>query len=52
MDNIERYVLDAINNKNNEPLADFEGYSPNEMQFVLYDTFNPNSTIQLLKADE
>ena len=52
MDLIEKYTIEAINKKNNEPIADFEGYSPNEMQLVLYDTFNQESPIQILKVDE
>ncbi|MDN3494219.1 hypothetical protein [Winogradskyella bathintestinalis] len=51
MDNIEKYVIEAINKKNNEPVADFEGYSPNEMQIILYNTFDSKSPIQILNAN-
>lgn len=51
MDNIEKYVLEAINKKNNEPIADFEGYSPTEMQFILYNTFDSKSPVQILNAN-
>jgi len=50
MDNIEKYVIEAINNRNNEPVADFEGYSPNEMRFVLYDSFDSKSPIEILET--
>jgi len=51
MDNIEKYVIEAINKKNNEPVADFEGYSPTEMQFILYNTFDSKSPVQILNAN-
>ena len=50
MENIEKYVIEAINKKNNEPVADFEGYPPTEMQFILYNTFDSKSPVQLLNA--
>lgn len=52
MNNIERYVIEAINKKNNEPLSDFESYSPNEMQVILYDIFGSKSPIQILKVNQ
>lgn len=30
---------------NNRPIDDFENYSPNEMNYILYDTFHKNSVI-------
>jgi len=30
---------------NNRPIEDFENYSPNEMHYILYDTFHENSVI-------
>lgn len=30
---------------NNRPIEDFENYSPNEMNYILYDTFHENSVI-------
>lgn len=52
MDNIEKYVIEAMNKKNNESIADFEGYSPNEMQYILYDVFNSKSPIETLKTKQ
>ncbi len=52
MDYIEKYVIEAINKRNNEPITHFEGYSPSEMQFILYNTFDSKSTIQFVKAKE
>ncbi|WP_458627069.1 hypothetical protein [Winogradskyella sp. PC D3.3] len=51
MDNIEKYVIEAINKKNDEPVADFEGYSPTEMQFILYHTLDAKSPVQLLNTN-
>jgi len=36
MDNIERHIHEIMAKKNNTALAVFEGYSPLEMQLVLY----------------
>ncbi|MCF6213584.1 MAG: hypothetical protein L3J45_06115 [Flavobacteriaceae bacterium] len=52
MDYIEKYVVESINKRNNEPIDDFEGYSPAEMQFILYNTFDSKSTIQIVKAKQ
>ena len=41
-----------MNEQNNRGIPDFEGYSPTEMQFILYDTFGKNSPIQLLELSE
>ena len=41
-----------MNDQNNQGLPDFEGYSPTEMQFILYNTFGENSPIQLLKLTD
>ena len=41
-----------MNEQNNRGFPDFEGYSPNEMQYILYETFEKNSPIQLLKLSE
>jgi hypothetical protein len=52
MENIEelRKNIDQImREQNNRGLPDFEGYSPVEMQYILYDTFGKNSPIQLLE---
>jgi hypothetical protein len=34
---------------NNRPIEDFENYSPNEMTYILYDTFHENSVISFQK---
>ena len=47
MDEIERHVLEAIRNKNKQPIVDFEGYSPAEMQVILYNFFTPTCVVQL-----
>lgn len=52
MDEIEKYIQETIEKRNQEPVSDFEGYSPAEMQVILYDTFNSKSPIQILKAEE
>lgn len=52
MDNIEKYVLEAINKKNSRPIDDFEGYSPNEMQYILHEPFNVKSPIEILPAPQ
>ena len=52
MDDIEKYVVEAINKRNNEPVADFEDYSPIEMQYILYETFNSKSPIEITKRNQ
>lgn len=52
MDKLEKHVEKIMNERNNQGLPDFEGYSPTEMQFILYDTFGDNSPIQLLTLAE
>jgi hypothetical protein len=51
MDKIEKYVIEAIQNRNNSPVDDFEGYSPDEMQVLLYDFFNVECVVQLKKNE-
>jgi hypothetical protein len=47
---INRNEIDALMDaENNRPIEDFEGYSPFEMQQLLYSTFGENSPIQLQK---
>ncbi len=41
-----------MNEQNNRGIPDFEGYSPTEMQYILYNTFGKNSPIQLLELSE
>jgi len=52
MDYIEKQVVNSIKKRNNEAKEDFEGYSPAQMQIILYHTFDSNSFIKVLKARE
>ena len=52
MDELQKHIDKIINEQNNLGLPEFEGYSPIEMQYILYDTFGENSPIQLLKLTE
>ncbi len=52
MDELERHFEKIIRDQNDKGLSDFEGYSPAEMQYILYDTFGENSPIKLLKLTE
>lgn len=49
LEEINKYFEKIQNDQNNQGLPDFEGYSPIEMQFILYDTFGNNSPIQLME---
>lgn len=49
---INKHLEKIQNEQNNRGLPDFEGYSPLEMQFVLYDTFGNNSPIQLIELSD
>jgi len=44
--------LKMINDINFHGIPEFEGYSPKEMDTILYDTFGKNSTIQINKLSE
>lgn len=50
MEEIEKYVKEAIAKTNNTPQADFEGYSPNEMHYILRKPFHRESPIVLQEA--
>ena len=52
MDETEKYIKDIIDQKNHEPVTDFEGFSPTEMQVILYDPFCSDSPIQIRKMSE
>ncbi|NOZ84433.1 MAG: hypothetical protein GXP60_06495 [Epsilonproteobacteria bacterium] len=52
MDKLQKYIDQIMNEQNSRGLPDFEGYSPNEMQYILYNTFDENSPIQLSKLSE
>jgi predicted transcriptional regulator len=49
---LQKHIDKIINEQNNQGLPEFEGYSPFEMQYILYDTFGENSPIQLLKLTD
>lgn len=48
LEEIQKHLDELINEQNNQGLPDFEGYSPTEMQYILYDTFGENSPIEFL----
>jgi len=53
-DDIQRKIDRIMNEKNNREIPEFEGYSPIEMNYILYDTFDERSPIkicQLKKTD-
>lgn len=41
-----------MDRQNNRPIPEFEGYSPNEMQHLIYDPFGPDSPLQLNVLEE
>lgn len=46
-EDIQRHVDRIIREQNERSLSEFEGYSPEEMNRILYDTFRESSPIQL-----
>ena len=46
-EDIQRHVDRIIREQNERSLSEFEGYSPEEMNRILYDTFGESSPIQL-----
>lgn len=52
MEDIEKFMFEEINKRNNQPISDFVGYSPNEMHYILNDPFHSNSPIEMLKAKQ
>ncbi len=52
MDEIEKYVIRAIQKRNHSPVDDFEGYSPDEMQVILYNFFDSKCVVQFKKAND
>ncbi len=46
-DKQQKHIEKLINEQNNRGVSNFEGYSPNEMRYILYDTFGQNSPISL-----
>ena len=52
MDGLEKEIQKVINQRNNSPVKDFSGYTPNEMTTILYDPFHENSPIQICKVEQ
>lgn len=52
MDEIEKYVKAYIEERNQKSVKDFEGYSPDEMHFILYDFFSAKCPVQLQKLSD
>jgi len=52
LEELQKHLDKIMNEENNRGLPNFEGYSPIEMEYILYDTFGDNSPIQLLKLTE
>jgi predicted transcriptional regulator len=52
MDELHNYIEQIINAQNNRGLPNFEGYSPIEMQYILYSIFEKNCPIQLLELSK
>lgn len=51
LDELQGHLDQFMNEQNNRPLPEFEGYSPFEMQHILYDTFGEKSPIKLKKLN-
>ena len=51
-DNLKNQIDRLMNERNNLGIPEFEGYSPNEMEYILYDIFGENSPVHLLKMTE
>lgn len=45
MEDLQKHLDDFMREQNNRMMPDFEGYSPNEMQHILYNTFELNSPL-------
>ena len=54
LEELQGHLDQFMNERNNRPVPKFEGYSPNEMQYILHDTFGEKSPIKLrkLKGDD
>jgi hypothetical protein len=49
---IQRNIDQVMNEQNNRPIADFEGYSPFEMHKILHFTFSIDSPLKLQKLSD
>jgi hypothetical protein len=45
-------MVKMMNDQNNQGISDFEGYSSDEMQYILYNTFEERSSVQLNELTE
>ncbi len=52
LEELNKRLRKIQNEQNNQGLSKFEGYSPMEMQYILYDTFGKNSSIQLMELSD
>lgn len=52
IEDLQRQIDLIMNEQNNRGLPKFEGYSPMEMQHILYDTFGDKSPVQLKKLTD
>jgi len=52
LEEINNYLRQIQDQYNNMGISDFEGYSPHEMRYVLYDPLGANSPVQLLKLSD
>lgn len=49
---LQKRIDKVMNEQNNRMIPDFEGYSPLEMQHILYSTFEADSPVKLLKLSD
>lgn len=47
LDDIQKQIDQVMNEQNNRPMSEFEGYSPFEMHHILHFTFDTNSPVSL-----
>ncbi len=52
LEELQKHLDKIMHEQNDQGLPDFEGYSPVEMQYILYNTFEANSPIQLMNLKE
>jgi hypothetical protein len=51
LEELQGHLNQFMNEQNNRPVTEFEGYSPFEMHHILHDTFGENSPIKLKKLN-
>ncbi len=52
MEDIQKHIDKIMNEQNNRGIPEFEGYSPIDMEYILYNTFGRNSPIQIEKISD